>query len=177
MQQRVAGISAITADAARVIADSLPVLQIGAVKNKAGSLPARSEAALADFFSSYQEEISKTAYGRSIQKIQIHQIPDIVSQVWSYGSLQQLMHKLVLLDMLSLLPNQHSCSKTSCTNLDGDSERDLVRGKRSVCGRCRTAHYCSKRCQQAHWKFHRAQCAKIAAAAASAAAVARTREA
>eukprot|EP00952_Eustigmatos_sp_NYUAD-ZCMA_P008625 35898-Eustigmatos_ZCMA.PRE.1 len=31
-----------------------------------------------------------------------------------------------------------------------------------LCGRCLTAEYCTKQCQRAHWRSHRAVCADMA---------------
>ncbi|KAF6258506.1 hypothetical protein COO60DRAFT_1626402 [Scenedesmus sp. NREL 46B-D3] len=53
-----------------------------------------------------------------------------------------------------------------CRLLLGASEQQLVAGKGSVCGRCRTARYCGRACQLEHFKQHKTVCKRIRGAQA-----------
>jgi hypothetical protein len=69
---------------------------------------------------------------------------------------------------LCLLAAQPICNNPACANVSGPSETLLASGRSCVCGGCRIAHYCSKPCQQEHWKQHKPVCKALAAAAAGA---------
>lgn len=66
---------------------------------------------------------------------------------------------------LADLPFSWGCNNPSCCNTSGPSELQLVKGKAHLCSGCRTARYCSRECQTAHWKRHRPACNALAAAA------------
>ena len=52
-------------------------------------------------------------------------------------------------------PNrQHKCNNCG-----------LIFGGLRVCVACKSAHYCSKRCQKAHWRQHKQECEEMAARA------------
>ncbi|KAF6253232.1 hypothetical protein COO60DRAFT_1643321 [Scenedesmus sp. NREL 46B-D3] len=59
-------------------------------------------------------------------------------------------------------PLPHCCNNPCCVELRGVSELRLVGGKGCVCGRCRTARYCSRQCQLQHLKAHKPVCKRIA---------------
>jgi hypothetical protein len=65
---------------------------------------------------------------------------------------------------LTCLPTHVMCNNPGCRNVSGHSELQLVTGPSSQCGGCRTAHYCSRACQQEHWKHHKTVCRALAAA-------------
>ena len=55
------------------------------------------------------------------------------------------------------------CNNPRCKNLSGVSEMGLVvgrKGAKKVCGGCKLACYCSRRCQREAWTMHRIFCAK-----------------
>jgi hypothetical protein len=64
---------------------------------------------------------------------------------------------------LALLAVPHACNNPQCRNVSGPSEAVLVGGRSCVCGGCRTAHYCSRQCQRAHWQQHKPVCRALAA--------------
>lgn len=56
------------------------------------------------------------------------------------------------------------CNNPSCSNLSGSSERAMVSGKHTKCGRCLAARYCSVDCQWEHWQQgHKHWCEQHAA--------------
>jgi hypothetical protein len=57
------------------------------------------------------------------------------------------------------------CNNPACMNVDGDTELSIVSGK-GRCSGCRTAYYCSSRCQRVCWPRHKPVCKALAAAAA-----------
>jgi hypothetical protein len=48
------------------------------------------------------------------------------------------------------------------------SRREPTQGDFKCCGACKSVHYCSKACQQAHWKGHKQACKEMTAAPAQA---------
>jgi hypothetical protein len=56
------------------------------------------------------------------------------------------------------------CNNPACSSLLGATERQLVKGKGCTCAGCRTARYCDRACQRAHWKRHKPVCKGLAAA-------------
>lgn len=61
------------------------------------------------------------------------------------------------------------CNNPACTNVDGGTELSIVADK-GRCSGCRTAYYCSSRCQRVCWPRHKPMCKALAAAAAGPAA-------
>lgn len=60
------------------------------------------------------------------------------------------------------------CNNPDCSNLTGASEAALVSaGRSSRRGECKKARYCSRACQELHWKVHKPVCKAIAAASAA----------
>lgn len=63
--------------------------------------------------------------------------------------------------LCSALPIPSCCSNLECLNTANYTEQQLVGGKGSLCGGCRTARYCSAACHREHWSKHRAVCNAI----------------
>lgn len=59
------------------------------------------------------------------------------------------------------LPVSSCCNNTGCVNLEKPSEHQLVGGRGCVCAGCGVARYCSRACQQQHWKRHKAACKQM----------------
>uniref|UniRef100_A0A383W307 ATP-dependent RNA helicase n=1 Tax=Tetradesmus obliquus TaxID=3088 RepID=A0A383W307_TETOB len=74
--------------------------------------------------------------------------------------------------LCAALPVSCCCNNPDCANLGGPSEQQLVAGRGCVCARCKTARYCCKACQVAHWQQHRPVCKQLKAARTAAAAAA-----
>jgi hypothetical protein len=70
---------------------------------------------------------------------------------------------------LTALPTPCACNNPDCADVSNNSEQQLVNGKSCICGGCKVARFCSRKCQKAHWKAHRPVCKALAAAAAAAA--------
>jgi hypothetical protein len=64
------------------------------------------------------------------------------------------------------LPISLWCCNPCCTNLQQQSELELVGGKGCICFGCRTARFCSRQCLEQCWKkqLHKGVCKRIAAA-------------
>jgi hypothetical protein len=64
------------------------------------------------------------------------------------------------------LPVSMWCCNPRCSNLQQQSEAELVGGKGCVCSRCHTARFCSRQCLEQCWKkqLHKGVCKRIAAA-------------
>jgi hypothetical protein len=56
------------------------------------------------------------------------------------------------------------CNNPFCENVGGAAEQGIVTGKGHKCSGCRTAYYCSPRCQRLSWPKHKAVCKALAAA-------------
>jgi len=67
---------------------------------------------------------------------------------------------------LCSLPFAQGCNNPSCTNTEGLTESDLIKGSSKTCAGCHKARYCSKACQQQAWKLHKPVCRALAAVAA-----------
>jgi hypothetical protein len=59
---------------------------------------------------------------------------------------------------LNDMPFSWGCNNPACSNMTGPSELQLVKGKVHSCKGCRTARYCGRACQVAHWKQHKRAC-------------------
>lgn len=68
---------------------------------------------------------------------------------------------------LTCFAHPHACNNPSCCNVSGPSEMQLVSRRSSLCSACRTARYCGRVCQKAHYKQHKPVCEKLVAAAAA----------
>ena len=68
---------------------------------------------------------------------------------------------------LGTLATPVCCNNPSCSSSVGFTERQSVSGKGCICSGCRTARYCDRACQRAHWKQHKPVCKGLAAAAAA----------
>jgi hypothetical protein len=64
------------------------------------------------------------------------------------------------------LPVSLWCCNPRCTNLQQQSEAELVGGKGCVCAGCHTARFCSRQCLEQCWskQLHKGVCRRIAAA-------------
>lgn len=60
------------------------------------------------------------------------------------------------------------CNNPDCDTITGASEHQLVNGKSCLCAGCKTARYCGRSFQNAHWSQHKPICKALAAAAAAA---------
>lgn len=74
--------------------------------------------------------------------------------------------------LLASLSHPYACNNPCCQALTGPSEVQLVIGRSTKCGACRTARYCCKACLKQHWQQHKPVCKGLAAAAAATAAAA-----
>jgi hypothetical protein len=83
---------------------------------------------------------------------------DLLQQLQQFG--EAVCHQL---------PVSLWCCNPRCSNLQKQSEQELVGGKGCVCSACHTARFCSKECLQACWKKqqHRGVCKRLAAASSS----------
>jgi hypothetical protein len=68
---------------------------------------------------------------------------------------------------LGSLATPFCCNNPCCSSVVGPAERQLVSGKGCMCAGCRTARYCDRACQRAHWKRHKSVCQALSAAAAA----------
>jgi hypothetical protein len=68
---------------------------------------------------------------------------------------------------LGCLATPVCCNNPSCSSLVGLTELQSVSGKGCICAGCRTARYCDRACQRAHWKQHKPVCQALAAATAA----------
>jgi hypothetical protein len=68
---------------------------------------------------------------------------------------------------LGCLATPVCCNNPACCSLVGATEVQSVSGKGCICAGCRTARYCDRACQRAHWKRHKPVCKGLAAAAAA----------
>ena len=76
--------------------------------------------------------------------------------------LVQLLPEMLRVSELLLVevPCTFGCSNPGCVDLSGSSE---VKGSCKVCTGCNVVCYCSKECQNAHWKRHKELCKKLQA--------------
>jgi hypothetical protein len=72
----------------------------------------------------------------------------------------ELLHRVeaAACSAAAALPCRQLCNNVACLNLAKLSEAQLVSGKGCVCSRCKTARYCSRGCQEQHYKDHRRIC-------------------
>ncbi|KAH6896247.1 hypothetical protein BKA70DRAFT_395797 [Coprinopsis sp. MPI-PUGE-AT-0042] len=49
-------------------------------------------------------------------------------------------------------------SQLPCANLQDTGSVQCVNRGDKACSKCRLVSYCSKECQQAHWKLHKSDC-------------------
>jgi hypothetical protein len=72
----------------------------------------------------------------------------------------ELLHRVeaAACSAAAALPCRQLCNNVACLNLAKLSEGQLVSGKGCVCSRCKTARYCSRGCQEQHYKDHRRIC-------------------
>jgi ATP-dependent RNA helicase DHX37/DHR1 len=61
------------------------------------------------------------------------------------------------------MSHPYCCNNVECLNLLGCSEVQLVKKGGSRCSRCKVARYCSRACQQQHYKLHKSLCKGLAA--------------
>jgi hypothetical protein len=69
---------------------------------------------------------------------------------------------LVANGLLMAVPVDFACNNPDCESLDGPWELGLVTHRaKVVCGGCGVARYCSRNCQQQHWKWHMDTCRRL----------------
>jgi hypothetical protein len=67
---------------------------------------------------------------------------------------------------LNDMPFSWGFNNLACSNLTGPSGLQLVKGKPHSCQGCRTACYCGRGCQTAHWTQHKGACKALEGAPA-----------
>ena len=74
----------------------------------------------------------------------------------------ELLQKMLRVSELLLaeVPCTLGCSNPGCVDLSGSSEEKV---SSRVCSGCKVVCYCSKECQNAHWKRHKGLCKKLGA--------------
>jgi hypothetical protein len=83
----------------------------------------------------------------------------------SSSSIGTLAQKLQAVGVaLSSIAVRSICNNPFCMNVDGSTEQSIVSGKAHKCSRCRTAYYCSSRCQRLSWPQHKPVCKVLVAA-------------
>lgn len=65
--------------------------------------------------------------------------------------------------LCTAVPSKGCCNYPGCDNYNATSEQQLVGGSSTTCSGCRTARYCCRQHQQAHWKQHKPVCRMLAA--------------
>lgn len=73
--------------------------------------------------------------------------------------------------VVTLSPTRHCCNNPSCSSTASLSELKLAHSKGTVCAGCKSARYCGRACQVAHWRAvggHKAVCRRIQAVTLSA---------
>jgi len=68
---------------------------------------------------------------------------------------------------LCSLPFPQGCNNPSCTNTEGLTESELIKGSSKTCAGCHKARYCCKACQQQARRLHKPVCRALAAAVAA----------
>jgi hypothetical protein len=111
---------------------------------------------------------------------QFGEVTDAAAAVATLGKVAQALQALGL--VLSTLAVSYACncnnprccsgSGSSSSSMAGRTELESVSGRSCICAGCLVARYCCRGCQKAHWKQHKPVCKALAAATASAAAVA-----
>ena len=57
--------------------------------------------------------------------------------------------------------NKEICLQRTCQNCGNKYEKKETECKFKKCANCKTAWYCSKKCQKADWKIHKKKCGNI----------------
>ena len=78
----------------------------------------------------------------------------LVEAKYDLAHLPRLPSPCAAMDLVQELGGIQLCSNPNCTNLDGESEAQLL--KHEVCQGCKRAAYCSTVCktEHEHWIFH-----------------------
>jgi hypothetical protein len=81
-------------------------------------------------------------------------------QMWGGEGLRVPL--LVANALLMAVPVDFACNNPDCLCLDGPWELGLVNHRaKVVCGGCGVARYCSRNCQEQHWKWHMDACREL----------------
>lgn len=102
-------------------------------------------------FSTEGQRYQKSSHKTSVN---LRRFRSIMTEITVFCSKLQACLPCILMHF----PVSFCCNNPDCINLSSLSEFQLVSSTACVCGGCKVARYCSKRCQKLHWKQHKMVC-------------------
>lgn len=149
--------------AAATVYDSLAHTIFTSVHNEHAKAALEAEGHLGRHFVAHLSVTAMRASGMPVPADVAARAPELTALVQRAAAVEELWVNCQALGSLAI---SMVCNNPGCTNSSGPTELKLVKGSSKTCSGCQVARYCSRGCQEQHWKQHKATCKRLKAATA-----------